>query len=74
MNKKYVILQGVQSARGCGDLLPMTYTDNLEMGRKLFNHYKNDREGWIISRGEKLVTALMLNKEDVTEYLEYEEK
>ena len=62
MKNKYVILQGVQSASGCGDLNAVAYADTLQEAKKLFNKWKKDIKGYSKgSRGSYVYTTLELN-------------
>lgn len=47
IKNKYVIMQGVMTASGCGDYYQVACVGTLKEARKLFNRLKRDTKGWV---------------------------
>ena len=74
VKNKYVILQGVMSATGRGDLYTMAYADTLKEANKIFNKLKKDGTdwGWVKDGANSyLETILKINDEKSYFYINY---
>lgn len=76
LNKnKYLIMQGILSESGSGDMYPVAEAATLKEAKKNFNEVKKDVSGWAHKKGDRLVTHIEPIEQDESDFkiIEYYE-